>query len=516
MKTLRLAPSDDARCYVLDNKRPFHLANIYSRHKVAVFDDSDGDNDEDIPDDDGDLSLDSRSTDDDDLESHNEESLVDIDEDALDDASLSEVDDDVMEDGEIDDEIESVDDGDINDSHDEQLDIDATVNDNDESAELGGTDNPADPVINASFENNDLEVLGDDVEQNNLGRKRNANGDDLSDMGGDNDDGEEEEEKEEMLAPRKKQRIVNPVIVRRNELKRYYFQGNYVSVPTSVVVMKLVSSRVSASAPVDVMWQGAIGLCSQYEEGNISEDYYNEVCESVKMVLQDHLESSQTSSVYIQQVDGETDIAVPVAEAGNITEGLDYRFYLYRHWSLYESMLNSPYIMQKLSTWQSQGEIRLQEMLAKIGVSMEQAVQSYQFMTPTLRRHMSQQLGLESTKQEFGLQDPEVAFRSFFRHVSFRSAISTTDMVHAASALLDLCHFSLLSSPTTTDKMDDVVENLDNKGNRINNANAINDGQRVSVNEAFNEAYDCLGVKSEELLKKGIKAGIFIQKACPY
>lgn len=28
------------RCFVLDNHRPLHLANVYSRHSVVVFDDT--------------------------------------------------------------------------------------------------------------------------------------------------------------------------------------------------------------------------------------------------------------------------------------------------------------------------------------------------------------------------------------------------------------------------------------------------------------------------------------------
>ena len=30
----------DVRCFILDNHRPLHLANIYSRHSVVVFDDT--------------------------------------------------------------------------------------------------------------------------------------------------------------------------------------------------------------------------------------------------------------------------------------------------------------------------------------------------------------------------------------------------------------------------------------------------------------------------------------------
>lgn len=38
------------RCYILDNHRPIHLKNIYSRHNVVVFDDADANEiEDDIP-----------------------------------------------------------------------------------------------------------------------------------------------------------------------------------------------------------------------------------------------------------------------------------------------------------------------------------------------------------------------------------------------------------------------------------------------------------------------------------
>lgn len=40
------------RCFILDNQRPIHLANVYSRHNVVIFDDeigskNEGENDND-------------------------------------------------------------------------------------------------------------------------------------------------------------------------------------------------------------------------------------------------------------------------------------------------------------------------------------------------------------------------------------------------------------------------------------------------------------------------------------
>lgn len=39
-KTFDLERGGDVRVFILDNHRPLHLANIYSKHSVVVFDDS--------------------------------------------------------------------------------------------------------------------------------------------------------------------------------------------------------------------------------------------------------------------------------------------------------------------------------------------------------------------------------------------------------------------------------------------------------------------------------------------
>ena len=40
-KAFGLMYGGETRCYILDNHRPFHLANIHSRDSVVVFDDAD-------------------------------------------------------------------------------------------------------------------------------------------------------------------------------------------------------------------------------------------------------------------------------------------------------------------------------------------------------------------------------------------------------------------------------------------------------------------------------------------
>lgn len=58
---------------------------------------------------------------------------------------------------------------------------------------------------------------------------------------------------------------------------------------------------------------------------------------------------------------------------------------LVRHWSLYDSMLHSPYLAAKLRVWSEHGRRRLHKLLAKMGVSLIQCRQSYTYMDKELK-----------------------------------------------------------------------------------------------------------------------------------
>ena len=79
--------------------------------------------------------------------------------------------------------------------------------------------------------------------------------------------------------------------------------------------------------------------------------------------------------------------------------------------------------------------------------------------------------------------------------------MSTGDVVTAAQALLLSAHSHTTSEDT----------------NNINSVLTNNDGNAPSTNllsnRAFNDAYDCLGLRSEELFRKGVNYAKLIQSA---
>ena len=262
-------------------------------------------------------------------------------------------------------------------------------------------------------------------------------------------------------------------------------------------------------------------------------------------------------------------MTVPGSENGHVEEAAEYRFFLYRHWSLYDAMYHSPYVAAKLSVWSQQGKARLDELLARMGVPLQQCKQAYQYMAPALRGHFTVQMGDESILNTYNLTNPGVTFKvtllvaiesyhvvflsnvivfvcygsssslprgsfftvhmhctqSFYRYNSFKNPVAASDIVHAATALTEMYGVSAFSSGSgsnsngaTTGAAGGSAEDAD--GGDANattiitsSSSAVAAGRRpVSSDEAFYEAYSCLGMRTTEVLDKGVQAALDLQR----
>lgn len=122
---------------------------------------------------------------------------------------------------------------------------------------------------------------------------------------------------------------------------------------------------------------------------------------------------------------------------------------LIRHWSLYDSMLHSPYLSARLHIWSENGRKRLHKLLAKMGVSLVQCKQSYTHMDMELKRGLRTKLlkyadmyGLEElvpsadtdgkdrggTKEGWG----------FIRSWGWRATLSAQDVGVVVGAILEV------------------------------------------------------------------------------
>ena len=60
-------------------------------------------------------------------------------------------------------------------------------------------------------------------------------------------------------------------------------------------------------------------------------------------------------------------------EIGSIIIEQDLKLTLFRHWSVYESMMNSNYLVSKLCLWKEPGRILLRKLLATAGIALDDA-----------------------------------------------------------------------------------------------------------------------------------------------
>lgn len=98
-------------------------------------------------------------------------------------------------------------------------------------------------------------------------------------------------------------------------------------------------------------------------------------------------------------------------EIGHIRTEPELNFMLLRHWTLYDSLQNSNYVVQKMELWKEPGQECLRRFIASIGCPLDQAKQKYSFMDPKIKRDLKDRV-LEKC-ENFGLA--EILNQTFVR-----------------------------------------------------------------------------------------------------
>lgn len=187
------------------------------------------------------------------------------------------------------------------------------------------------------------------------------------------------------------------------------------------------------------------------------------------------------------------------------------RFLLIRHWSLYDSMLHSPYLAARLRIWSDVGRKRLHKLLAKMGISLSQCKQSYTNMDMELKKGLRKSLltyapmyGLD------GLVPPTTGGGQgreswgFVRSWGWKATLSAIDVGVIVGAVLEVGKAGTGSASVSTmaaGRTSEQVALVDEDG-RIEGAEWIS---------RFWEAYDALG--DVETLKHALPTAQHLHRA---
>ena len=120
---------------------------------------------------------------------------------------------------------------------------------------------------------------------------------------------------------------------------------------------------------------------------------------------------------------------------------------LLRHWTLYDSIQNSPYMVAKLKLATEPGQTDFQRFLTSTAVPLEEAKQQFCFMNPNIKRRFKEKI--IEVASEFNLND--ISMISYSRQFDARTQLSATDMAYAISALLETPMGNQASKGQTTD-----------------------------------------------------------------
>ncbi|KAF2036674.1 CDC45-like protein [Setomelanomma holmii] len=195
-------------------------------------------------------------------------------------------------------------------------------------------------------------------------------------------------------------------------LDKYYQLGASYSEPVSSLVYALASEL--GREDNDLLWNAIVGVSSLELYGRTgsgvglnplsaaggSAGWNGNRGEQIRSVFRDEVRRlnpvTDPSGVARDASMGDASGVIPTSARSATDKSIrlspEPRFLLLRHWSLYESMLHSPYLSAKLHIWSDAGQKRLAKLLAKMGVSLSECKQRYTHMDMDLKRGLRERL----------------------------------------------------------------------------------------------------------------------------
>lgn len=401
----RLLPHETTKVYIIDCRRPVHLANIYSGENVVMFWDQPAD---DIPSDGDNLSGSESS-------SSEEE----------DDDESSDSDDDSSQEGS---------------NGEEEATFDDVVGETNQTPDASVEDPPS----RLASDNEDANYEGEDErDPNEKPRMRKRQNDDENNHDGDGDD--DDDTVEAGSSPKRQRRrgvgegdttqhdgdgatdleytdeeesssnhendekgdqsqgknipLQELHRQRRDRLRAYYSSGSFFGSPASYVAYQL-ASQLRFGQEGDLLWLACVGVTDAYLHARLDVTGFTALAiklrEYCSRLFPNDMYERAVNTVYAEDLSGNasgTDrTKITFSNNGRIIAEQDFRFFLLRHSSLLESMVHSDYVSTKLQIWSKPGMQRLQELLAKMGYPLDECQQPFAFMKPTLRRRLREKI----------------------------------------------------------------------------------------------------------------------------
>ena len=183
----------------------------------------------------------------------------------------------------------------------------------------------------------------------------------------------------------------------------------------------------------DMLWLWIVGLTDQLLHKKIDRAEYEE---RMNYCINDVVSNPQ--NIYRNPVSVVDNENLEIESEQNVLHSIriehkDLRIMLYRHWSLYESLYYSNYIAAKLGIWKEPGKRKLNEILAQIGIPLQECKQQYRFMKAEFKGTLKEKLS--QIGNHFEIED--LFLTTCVRQYTRKRQYSASDIVYSVSALIE-------------------------------------------------------------------------------
>ncbi|KAI8089535.1 DNA replication pre-initiation complex subunit Cdc45 [Halteromyces radiatus] len=283
---------------------------------------------------------------------------------------------------------------------------------------------------------------------------------------------------------------------REEQLQDYYSSLYYAN--SSAGQMYILATQLGKTNN-ELLWLAITGVTAQYIfEKNDTTKYMDYVKRFSDDVALFNLSASNSTNKTSSSSSTKAEDSIQCED--------EYRFMLFRHWSLYDSMFHSGYVASKLGVWREFGQKRLNNMFAKMGFSLQQCHQVYTHMDMDLKNILRTKI--ETVAPLYGLTD--ICFPSFSRTYGWKYRLSASDVVYALATLLE-------TSPSAAAALGEPVDwNDDQDWGELEDTTNEHPQDLGSVRRKwwmrnFYTSYDSLN--SIDGIRRGISLCMKIQKA---
>uniref|UniRef100_A0A452ILH5 Uncharacterized protein n=1 Tax=Gopherus agassizii TaxID=38772 RepID=A0A452ILH5_9SAUR len=171
----------------------------------------------------------------------------------------------------------------------------------------------------------------------------------------------------------------------------------------------------------DMLWWAIVGLTDQWVQDKITQMKYVTDIGTLQRHVSRHNHRNE---------DEENSLSI---DCMRIAFEYDLRLALYQHWSLFESLCNTCYTSASLKLWSVQGQKRLQEFFADMGLPLKQVKQKFNSMDISLKENLQEMI--EESASKFGMKNLRV--QTFSIHFGFKNKFLASDIVYATASLME-------------------------------------------------------------------------------